>query len=317
VVILDEAHRLKSPDAKQTHALYGRKCRGSWIQQADIVWAASGTFVPNHAGELWTHWRALFHESLEHWQWIDRYCLTQPTQWGLRVVGNNPVHLEELKAKIKTHLFRRTQAQVWDQLPRLNWSVQELEGAPKSVLLEERKLGLVSSHFSEGYRSDPKFSTLRRVTGEAKTAQVAAFVADLIDQGRQKILVGFWHTDVAQQIQARLWETHRLTSFLIDGSTAAATRTGRVQVFQEATTPVILLGQIQACGEVICLDRADHVVMAETSWVPGQDLQFAMRAVGMEPCAKPVDLLALTGTLDETIAKTKVRKRRMQSQLLS
>jgi len=60
LVVLDEAHRLKSSDAICTRAIYGPRCdrKGSIIEHADNVWALSGTPCPNHTAELWTYLRA-------------------------------------------------------------------------------------------------------------------------------------------------------------------------------------------------------------------------------------------------------------------
>src|ERR1700674_4234287 len=51
VLILDEAHYLKTPDAQRTHAVYGKK---GLVRSAKRTYALTGTPAPNNASELWT-----------------------------------------------------------------------------------------------------------------------------------------------------------------------------------------------------------------------------------------------------------------------
>ena len=62
VLILDEGHVLKNPEAKKTRFVYGHKLdgKGALVGNAANVFLLTGTPMPNNAGELWTtftRWR--------------------------------------------------------------------------------------------------------------------------------------------------------------------------------------------------------------------------------------------------------------------
>ena len=61
LVVIDEAHAQKTAGAKRTQALYGNALdgRGGIIENVPYVLAMSGTFCPNHNGELYSHLHAL------------------------------------------------------------------------------------------------------------------------------------------------------------------------------------------------------------------------------------------------------------------
>jgi hypothetical protein len=314
-VIVDECHRIKNREAQQTQALYGKKCHGTWLRDARAVWLLSGTLIPNNASELWTHFRALFGETMSYHQWVGRYCISVPTPFGDRIVGNREENVPELRAKLHAVMLRRRQAQVWEQVPALNWNVQEIEGPIADVIEAER--GRPFDPDVESFHDVAVYATLRRLTGLAKVDGAARHIADLIDGGARKIVAFAWHHEVMDALAERLLAAHGLTSFQLSGRVTETKREGRIRAFQESPGPHILIGQIQACSEVICLDQADHEVFVETSWTPKDDAQAAQRGHAFSrQRALPVDILALAGTTDEAVARAKVRKRLMQTQLM-
>lgn len=65
VLVLDEAHYLKSADSSRTKSMYGPHCRNNGLAGcAGAVWGLSGTLTPNNAAELFPHLRALFPQAL-------------------------------------------------------------------------------------------------------------------------------------------------------------------------------------------------------------------------------------------------------------
>jgi SNF2 family DNA or RNA helicase len=130
-VILDEAHRIKDPQSKQTRACWAVGHDPSVLRR----WALTGTPIADHIGDLWSilHFMAP-HEFPTRTRFIDRYALRAWNPFGgLDIVGINPERREEF-FKIVDPRFRRTpKALVLDQLPPIIRSVREVEMVPKQA----------------------------------------------------------------------------------------------------------------------------------------------------------------------------------------
>lgn len=115
VVILDEAHRIKEPQSKQT--------RACWAVGHDpsvrLRWALTGTPVANHIGDLWSimHFVAPYEWPTKS-KWVDRYALTAwGRHGGLDIVGINPTTRDEFHRILDPRFRRVPKALVLDQLP--------------------------------------------------------------------------------------------------------------------------------------------------------------------------------------------------------
>ena len=75
--------------------IYGRD---GLITRVKRVWLLSGTLAPNHPGELWTHYKALFGGPLSYWDFVNRYCIVKETTYGTQIIGANLARAPELAA---------------------------------------------------------------------------------------------------------------------------------------------------------------------------------------------------------------------------
>jgi SWI/SNF-related matrix-associated actin-dependent regulator of chromatin subfamily A-like protein 1 len=97
-LILDEAHVLKTVGAARTRLVYGpakpRFRQYPLIDRAARVWLATGTPMPNHPGELYSHAAALWPECMQYnghlmaeWEFQAAFCEIKQTKYGMQVVG--------------------------------------------------------------------------------------------------------------------------------------------------------------------------------------------------------------------------------------
>src|SRR5215467_2156588 len=116
ILILDECQYLKSAGANRTRAVYGPYLHGGGlIDRADHVWLLSGTPTPNHAGELYSHYRALwpnaFSPVLNQHQFEDRFCRVREATFNNRTVrtidGSNTQTLPILRRALGPYIRRR------------------------------------------------------------------------------------------------------------------------------------------------------------------------------------------------------------------
>src|SRR5262245_18966741 len=79
-VVLDEAHMIKEPSAKQTRACW-RIMHAPSVQSR---WALTGTPLANHVGDLWSIMHGVAkHEYPARSDFVDRYALFTWTDRGL------------------------------------------------------------------------------------------------------------------------------------------------------------------------------------------------------------------------------------------
>lgn len=313
LLILDEAHYLKSPEAKRTVAFYGDNKGDRGMLHVPRIWALSGTFAPNHAGEYYTHLRAFGLTKYTYWTFLNRYCIVVPTTFGYRVQGNRRETLPELRAMLATLVSRRSQASVWKETPEPFWSVRAMTPTPADAkalqAIERPAQGKDLAAMSEA-----STSAMRRELGVMKVPYVVDHVLDLLVQNQvPKVLIGVWHTDVLDALRLALAAFHPIC---INGSTSENARWELKERFQTAPTCRVAIVQMKAGGIGISLSAACHVVLAEPDW--GRDIneQFVQRPQHIARTVPlPVDLMALAGSLDEAILRSNTRKRRMDHEI--
>jgi SWI/SNF-related matrix-associated actin-dependent regulator of chromatin subfamily A-like protein 1 len=347
VLIADEAQALKSRTARRTRVVYGPRCdgQGGLIARAERVWLLAGTPMPNHAGELWTHLSALLPEAvtvggrqLTHPEFLERYCALQHTQYGPRVVGNR--NTTELRRAIEPHVLRRRVEDVLPDLPAVRWTtvvvdpgeaLAELQAAEAGAQLVPLRTVLEAAtaraELAAGATADRDaliertlrtesvaLARLRRLTGIAKAKATVELLRDELASGAlAKVVVFAHHREVLRIVAAGLG---RFGVVAIDGDTSPR-RQQAIDRFQTEPATRVFLGQITAASTAITLTAASHVVFAEASWVPADNLQAAKRChrIGQ---VRPVlvRFISLAGSLDEAITAVLRRKTRLLAELI-
>lgn len=328
VLILDEAHYLKTRTTKRTKTLYGATPGTSGILgAAKRVWLLSGTPCPNNAGEIWPHLRALWPELITRGQkpfsyaeFLVRYCFIQETPFGPKILGNK--NKDELRGILAQIMLRRRAEDVLKDLPPMMWQsvaveadavsgdIAELEKDPAVEALRE---ALYADGVIEG--AGVAMASLRRATGVAKAALAARMIEEEIEAGAyDKIVVFAQHLDVIRLLVDKL-SAHGVVS--ITGSTPTTLRQKAIDDFQSRPEARIFVGQLQACSTAITLHAANQVLFVEQSWTPAENAQAAKRChrIGQ---TKPVfvRMLGLAKSIDEAVTRVLARKSQMIGELM-
>jgi SWI/SNF-related matrix-associated actin-dependent regulator 1 of chromatin subfamily A len=116
-----------------------------------------------------------------------------------------------------------------------------------------------------------KCNVYRYTTAEAKAADVAGYVAELIEGGSK--LLFFAHHHVMLDAMENALKAARVPHVRIDGKTPSLERAISVRRFQEEEELRVAVLSIQACGQGITLTAAADVVFGELHWVPAAMLQ--------------------------------------------
>lgn len=337
LMIVDEGHYLKDPTAGRTKRVYGNLnapvTRNGLAHKFDHAWILTGTPMPNHAGESWTHLRALFNEPLGYAAFLGRYCHVRHTEYGPQVMGNKKEHLPELRRKILANALRRKQEDVLPELPPIvfgEWVLDPIKALDRAMSKADESYAKPLRELLHAWgrgdfdddeamyairESEVHLSTLRRYLGMAKAVPTALALRDELDNDPDMAVIVFAaHTDVIRELMQLL---ERYNPACITGATPEKLREIEEMRFQSDPRCRVFIGQIRACQTAITLHRANHVVIVEPEWTPEFNFQAAKRAhrIGQ---TRPVFVryASMPNTLDEAINRVLVRKTKMIAQLI-
>lgn len=322
-MILDEAHLLKNTAAKRTRAVYGARLDspGALIKKADLVLLATGTPLINDPSDFWPHVSRLFPDVLEKTNcskkddWLDRFCVTQDSPWGRRVLGGK--NLDRLREVLEPHVSRVKKDEVLD-LPPLHtthiWVPPQdisLEGIPEEALQELERLLADEEDF--GALATP-LATLRRRIGLAKSAHTAELVCNELESGVQKTIIFYQHKDVASVLLNQIGTKFETVQY--SGGLTQHKRDAVVREFHGSAR--VLLAQVQAAGTGLNLQCADRVVILEPSWTPALNEQAISRAYRAGQRKKVwVSFVSLAQSIDEQVQRTLAKKIKIIEGVLS
>lgn len=306
VVILDESHYAKNPVAKRTTAAW------AVAKGAGHVWCLTGTPLPNSPADLWPMLKALAPERIDDMGYdafLDRYCTwyRKVISWGnsIKVVTGGK-NLDELRARLDGFMLRRTQQAVGITKPTFAVQTLHVDRVPYSIRDPEAAQEILDAAERGDTRElDMHLGPIRRLTGGLKAEAAAALAGEELDNGLDRIVLMAWHTDVVDALRAALTQYGVVG---IDGRTPATARDTAIQHFQRGHARVFV-GQIQAAGEGIDLSSACDLLFVETSFVPKDMAQAAMRITNHTQTRQPrVRVCALEGSIDEALVRILTRK---------
>lgn len=312
LVIVDEAHRLRRLESKQTKVCLEIASR------AETVWLLTGTPMPNGPHELYAPMAALWPEVMHelgaksYFDWLKMFCVWKQTKFGIKVLGakNKPLLHELLFGQGR--MLRRDYEEAGLTLPPFFWQNEIVEGCktPELLKLEEE----ARTEIEEGLDPNPgATSRMRRILGMAKVVPVTELLLDALESGAmEKVVVFYHHTEVGDFIDSSLAGAgHHF--YRVDGSTSPSSRKIAESAFQQNPATRVFLGQIQAAGESLTLTAANQVWIVEPSWVPDENEQAAKRChrIGQHlPVIAKV--FSLKDSLDDGINESNLRKLRMK-----
>lgn len=307
-VIFDEAHRLKNRQARCTKAAYGPD---GVVQTADHVWLLSGTIMPSHPGELYTHAKALFGYPHSYGTWERTFCVTREAQWGTQVVAGK--NLDKLHEQLDRFIHRLRRDEVLT-LPPLTIDVWPLDAgkcgsaAALRQLREQYDLGSETGvdALLAAVNSNDTLAQIRRETAVIKATATARMLNE--EDDARKTLIFCHHHDAIDTLSREL----KSTPMVLTGKTPVHMRQMIVDNFQRREGPRYFIGQIQAAGASLNLQSAQRVVFCEASWVPGDNAQAIARAY-RHGQTNPVNVryAYLPGSIDEVVTEVLARKARM------
>ena len=326
-VIVDEAHRLMNDEAQRTQAFYGSFGKsGGIVEGVPHVKLLSGTIMPKHPADLYTHFRRLFPELIKtadgkvagYWKFFHTFCnaikvyrnkkdeLLQNERFEWKVISGK--NLPALKDKLNAVMLRRTQKEIFGDRLVTRFTDLLVDGVTPDFerrMTAEQIENLLAAA-DRGDDEEKSFAVWRHEVGLAKVKPVSTYVAGRLEDGLKKIIIFAWHRDV---IQAYADELKEFKPLVILGGMGDAVREAAKLAFQKDDASRVVVAQMIAAGEGIDLSAADESIIAESSSVPKDNIQAANRMVNI---MKSGILLArfavLEGSIDESIQATRLRR---------
>lgn len=324
LLIIDEAHFVKSQEAKRTHAVFGKK---GLARKARVTWAITGTPMPNNPSELWVMLTAFGRVTMGYEAFCNRYCEVAPGYRGhVRVVGSNRDRMPELKALLAPVMLRRTVKEVLPELPDLMFG--DVVVAAGAVKLSAQRLAeaLAQEAWLKGQMLDEagnitpekmrvlealanSVSTLRFYNGLQKVNPVHELVRGELDAGAySKVVIFAVHREVITNLTFRLGLS-KGEAVSIHGGTSSEQRQANIDRFQTDPLCKIIVCNIQAAGTAINLTAASQVIFVESEWSPGANAQAVRRCRRIGSTRNVMArFISIADSIDEKVTRVVRRK---------
>ncbi len=325
LLVLDEAHYLKTSDSRRTRAVFGGghdRLFEDFASKSERILALTGTPLPNRPREAYTLARGLHWDSIDFMSedsFRERFNPSQTVEKIDPRTGQSKIYIDErsgrhgeLQNRLRVNfMVRHLKREVMPQLKMPIYDIIQLEetAAVKQALKAESLLHIDPENLEGAdFTALGAIATVRRMMGIALAPQIADYIDMLIDGGEEKLVVFAYHHEVMDILQ-KAWEKHGVLR--VDGGTSASRKTKSVELFQKEPRHQIFLGQIQACGTgtdglqtVSC-----HALIAEPDWVPGTNEQaFDRLDRGGQNCVVQGDIFCAPNSFSEKVLASALRK---------
>lgn len=328
LIILDEAHYLKTIDSQRTRAIFGGGREPKFPplhERAGAIVALTGTPLPNRPREAYTIARALCWDAID-FQSEDTFSarfnpsMRRETAEGKIYIDERTGRHGELQARLRANfMVRRLKREVLTQLKLPVFDIVHVEetGAIKNALKAESLLEIDPENL-EGADATVlgHVAVVRRQMGIAIAPEAAEYIRMVLDGGEEKVVVFGWHIEVLNILQKELASYGLLR---IDGSVSATKKQALVDEFIRDPRKRVILGNIQSMGTGTdgLQEVATHAIFAEADWTPGNNQQGVDRLDrGGQTGQVQADFLVARGSFSEKILASALRKNQVTHRAL-
>ena len=330
VIIIDEAHYLKTIDSRRTRAVFGggeNRTFEPLVSRAENILALTGTPLPNRPREAYTLARSLCFDSID---WASEEHFNSRFNPSIRGERVDPVsgrtiifndertgRHSELQNRLRGNfMVRHLKREVMPQLKMPVYDIIQLEetGPVKQALEAERLLD-IDPEALEGADMTAlgHIAVVRRMMGNALAPQIASYVDMIINGGEEKLVLFCWHIEVANMLEKAL---HKHGVIRVSG---VADKSRKVQEFIRNPAKHIILGNTLTLGtgtdglQEVC----SHAILAEPDWVNGNNEQaFDRLDRGGQTRTVQGDIMVAPGSFAEKVLASALRKNQITHRAL-
>jgi len=313
LIVFDESHYLKNPDAKRTkHAIYlSKRCKKTIL--------LSGTPMMNRPAELFTSLHIIDPEEWPNYRaYTIRYCAAKMSAFGWDVRGSS--NISELRDRISPYYLRRTKDEVLSQLPPkifIDIPIEMTEKERKDYdELKKKKMEAVDKIADEQRRFLAwlgALSALRQESTKVKSQHVTDLVDEIINNDEKVIVFSAYNEPLE-----KLREHYKNKAVIITGKESNENRVNAVKSFQEDDSVKVFLGGIISAGVGITLTKASNVIFIDYDWTPGNMMQAMDRAHRPGNTAQSINVyqMYVPDTIDEMMKEILFKKQKQFEDLI-
>ncbi|RBM18665.1 helicase SNF2 [Prauserella sp. PE36] len=274
MVVVDEAHYVKNPDAKRSQAV------AEVLERSQRALFLTGTPMENRVEEF-RNLVAYLQPGLA--ARIDPADAIAGARAFRRAVA--PVYLRRNQEDVLTELPDKIEVEDWVQL---SWQDEE---AYREAVKAKNLMGMRRAAFDS--------------PDSAKLQRIREIIEEAVEDGR-KVIVFSYFLDVLGAIQRTLGD---IAMGPLTGSVPPAMRQRFVDDFSQRQGSAVLLSQIEAGGVGLNVQAASVVVIAEPQWKPSIEEQAIARAHRMGQIhTVQVHRILAKGSVDERIREIQEHK---------
>ena len=260
VVLSDESHYLKNPDAKRTQNFYDLVTNN----KPKRLVLMSGTPVKNRVTDFWSLLYLVGATDLEYYPFCYRFANVEKFRFGGRNITKFTGHknVDELKRILAPVYLRRRASEVLDLPPIIR---KDIDLAPERV----------DNELLQAWNEGKAFATVKKNSAKIKVKQTTAYAAELIAEGEGPLVIFSDHVEPVEDISGGL-NNKGHKARLITGATPMSERDEVVQLFQQGRLDAIV-ATIGALSVGVTLTAARNMIFNDLPWVPADLLQAEKR----------------------------------------
>jgi SNF2 family DNA or RNA helicase len=296
VLIVDEAHRLRNYQTKQSKALL------SMSKRAQHVFALTGTPAVNHPADVYGLLRLLRPQKYSsYWNFVERYFGYTTSRFGRQVLSLKPHMVDEFTDVLNTVSVQRKRSDVMQWIPPITHRQIPLE------LSDTQKR--YYTQLVDTYRYDENvvpnaialLTRLRQIcldTGlitEKDSSPKANFIKEYIEDNNESVIVFSSFTSFLNRLHAEIPDSVRLT-----GEQTQAEKQAAVDKMQSGEAKV-MLANVVAGGLGWTLDKVDTIIFTDKSFNPIDNEQAQDRIVPTKSDGKYEAKQIITLTMKDTL----------------
>lgn len=296
-VIIDEAHRIKSPQSQQTRAVWAVAHQPSVTYR----WALTGTPLANHPGDLWSIFHAVSPRDFPtKTHYVDRYCLQSWNAFGgLDIVGVNPATRDEFFSLLDPRFRRMPKDLVLSQLPPKIRTQRWVEMTPAqrrmynafkqdlAVITDTGAIYAEDNRLSDWIRMMQLSSSSIELDGDRirmvePSPKLDALEEVLEELGDKPVAICAQSKQLINMASARLTKL-KIPHGLITGDVNEYERDRALREFQDGKLRALLF-TVQAGGVGLTMTAADTIIFLQRSWsmIDNKQAEDRVHRIGSE-----------------------------------
>jgi len=324
LLIMDEAHYLKTRDAHRSRAIFGggkSLTHDPIFSRCERSIALTGTPLPNRPAEAFVLAHNMCPDAID-WMSEDSFCerfnprqkrqVTKKDGSVAMITDERTGRHAELQARLR-HGFmcRHLKREVLTDLhyPKYDLISMEETRAIKLALQAERLLDIDPENLEGADASIlGQVSAVRKMMGVAMAPSVASYVEGLFEGGEEKLVLFYWHIEVGNILEQHL---RKYGVVRVEGSTSPVRRQVAVDRFMNEPGIRLMMGNLLSLGtgtdglQRVC----NHAIISEPDWTPGNNIQaFDRLDRGGQTRTVLGDICVAPGSLAERILAAALRK---------